>query len=38
VRVIGATSHYLTADLDAGKIIAQDVVAVSYKDRTIVFN
>ena len=32
VKVIGATSHYVTADLDAGPIIAQDVVAVSHKD------
>ncbi len=32
VKVIGATSHYVTADLDAGPIIAQDVVSVSHKD------
>jgi formyltetrahydrofolate deformylase len=32
VKVIGATSHYVTAELDAGPIIAQDVVAVSHKD------
>jgi formyltetrahydrofolate deformylase len=32
VKVIGATSHYVTEDLDAGPIIAQDVVAVSHKD------
>ena len=32
VKVIGATSHYVTADLDAGPIIAQDVVAVSHRD------
>jgi formyltetrahydrofolate deformylase len=32
VKIIGATSHYVTADLDAGPIIAQDVVAVSHKD------
>lgn len=32
VKVIGATSHYVTADLDEGPIIAQDVVAVSHKD------
>jgi len=32
VKVIGATSHYVTSDLDAGPIIAQDVVAVSHKD------
>lgn len=32
VKIIGATSHYVTADLDAGPIIAQDVAAVSHKD------
>jgi len=32
VKVIGATSHYVTSDLDAGAIIAQDVVAVSHVD------
>lgn len=32
VKIIGATSHYVTADLDAGPIIEQDVVHVSHKD------
>lgn len=32
VKIIGATSHYVTADLDEGPIIAQDVAAVSHKD------
>ncbi|MEO0341610.1 MAG: formyltetrahydrofolate deformylase [Bacteroidota bacterium] len=32
VKVIGATSHYVTADLDEGPIIAQDVGMVSHKD------
>jgi formyltetrahydrofolate deformylase len=32
VKVIGATSHYVTADLDAGPIIAQGVVPVTHKD------
>ncbi len=32
VKVIGATSHYVTAELDAGPIIAQEVVTVSHKD------
>ena len=32
VKVIGATSHYVTAELDAGPIIAQDVATVSHKD------
>ena len=30
--IIGATSHYVTVDLDAGPIIEQDVVRVSHKD------
>jgi formyltetrahydrofolate deformylase len=32
VKIIGATSHYVTAELDAGPIIEQDVVQVSHKD------
>ena len=32
VKVIGATSHYVTAELDAGPIIAQHVATVSHKD------
>lgn len=32
VKLIGATSHYVTADLDAGPIIEQDIVRVSHKD------
>lgn len=32
VKIIGATSHYVTADLDEGPIIAQDVRTVSHKD------
>ncbi len=32
VKIIGATSHYVTARLDAGPIIEQDVVRVSHKD------
>ncbi len=32
VKVIGATSHYVTADLDAGPIIAQDVEHITHKD------
>ena len=30
--MIGATSHFVTADLDEGPIIAQDVMKVSHKD------
>jgi formyltetrahydrofolate deformylase len=32
VKIIGATSHYVTAELDAGPIIEQDVVRVNHKD------
>lgn len=31
VKVIGATSHYVTADLDEGPIIEQDVIDVGHK-------
>ena len=31
VKIIGATSHYVTADLDAGPIIEQDVVHITHK-------
>lgn len=30
--MIGATSHYVTTDLDAGPIIEQDIVRISHKD------
>ena len=30
VKIIGATSHYVTAELDAGPIIEQDVVRISH--------
>lgn len=32
VKIIGATSHYVTTELDAGPIIKQDVVRISHKD------
>jgi len=32
VKIIGATAHYVTADLDEGPIIQQDVVQVSHRD------
>ncbi|QZT38920.1 formyltetrahydrofolate deformylase [Halosquirtibacter xylanolyticus] len=32
VKIIGATSHYVTTELDAGPIIAQDVAKISHKD------
>ncbi|MCT7950377.1 formyltetrahydrofolate deformylase [Ancylothrix sp. C2] len=34
VKIIGATAHYVTAELDAGPIIEQDVVRVSHRDDT----
>lgn len=34
VKIIGATAHYVTADLDEGPIIEQDVVRVSHRDTT----
>lgn len=32
VKIVGATSHYVTMELDAGPIIEQDVVRISHKD------
>lgn len=32
VKIIGATSHYVTADLDEGPIIEQDVARVTHND------
>jgi formyltetrahydrofolate deformylase len=31
VKIIGATSHYVTEKLDAGPIIEQDVLRVSHR-------
>ena len=33
VKLIGASSHYVTAGLDEGPIIEQDVVRISHRDR-----
>ncbi|MFC7399862.1 formyltetrahydrofolate deformylase [Chelatococcus sp. GCM10030263] len=33
VKLIGATAHYVTADLDEGPIIEQDVERISHDDR-----
>jgi formyltetrahydrofolate deformylase len=33
VKIIGATGHYVTQDLDEGPIIEQDVVRVSHRDQ-----
>jgi formyltetrahydrofolate deformylase len=32
VKLIGATAHYVTEDLDAGPIIEQDVIRVTHRD------
>lgn len=34
VKMIGATAHYVTADLDEGPIIEQDVIRVDHADTT----
>lgn len=33
VKMIGATAHYVTSDLDAGPIIAQDVTQITHRDK-----
>lgn len=35
VKIIGATSHYVTADLDSGPIIEQDTVRISHRDTIV---
>jgi formyltetrahydrofolate deformylase len=32
VKLIGATAHFVTADLDEGPIIEQDVERISHRD------
>ncbi len=32
VKIIGATSHYVTEELDEGPIIDQDIIKISHKD------
>lgn len=32
VKLIGATSHYVTTELDAGPIIEQDIVRITHRD------
>jgi formyltetrahydrofolate deformylase len=32
VKIIGATSHYVTNELDEGPIIEQDIIRISHKD------
>jgi formyltetrahydrofolate deformylase len=31
VKIIGATAHYVTTDLDEGPIISQDVISVNHR-------
>ena len=31
MKLIGATAHYVTAELDAGPIIEQDIVRVDHR-------
>jgi formyltetrahydrofolate deformylase len=35
VKLIGATAHYVTEELDAGPIIEQDVIRVSHRDDVV---
>lgn len=35
VKIIGATSHYVTVDLDQGPIIEQDILRVSHRDSVL---
>ncbi len=37
VKIIGATSHYISKELDSGPIIEQDTVGVSHRDSLIDF-
>jgi formyltetrahydrofolate deformylase len=32
VKIIGATGHYVTENLDEGPIVAQDVIKISHRD------
>ena len=32
MKLLGATSHYATSELDAGPIIDQDVVRITHRD------
>ncbi len=32
MKLIGATAHYVTKDLDEGPIISQDVVSVTHRE------
>jgi formyltetrahydrofolate deformylase len=32
VKIIGATAHFATAELDAGPIIGQDITRITHRD------
>ena len=32
VKIVGATAHFATSDLDEGPIIYQDVISISHRD------
>jgi formyltetrahydrofolate deformylase len=32
VKIIGATAHYATSELDAGPIIEQDITRITHRD------
>jgi formyltetrahydrofolate deformylase len=38
VKLIGATAHYVTEELDAGPIIEQDVIRVTHRDPVAVLS
>jgi formyltetrahydrofolate deformylase len=38
VKLIGATAHYVTEELDEGPIIEQDVIRVSHRDSVVALN
>jgi formyltetrahydrofolate deformylase len=38
VKLVGATAHYVTEELDAGPIIEQDVTRVSHQDDVAALN
>lgn len=35
VKLIGATSHYVTEELDGGSIIEQDISRISHRDQVV---
>jgi formyltetrahydrofolate deformylase len=35
VKIIGATAHYVTEELDGGPIIEQDIARISHRDNVV---